>query len=352
LKLFPIFANNEIAFFLFKDMSLLLKIIDRAQKNKNRIVLPEGNEERTLKAANWAIEKQIADIILIGNQNEIIKFAGTKGFTLIEKAQIVDPLDHPKKEAYIHLMLEMRKSKGLTYDQAKIQIEDPLYLGAVMIKAGDADGEVSGAINATSDVLRPAFQYIKTMPGVSVVSGAFVMLLKNPEFGDEGVMIFADCAVNPDPTEEQLAQIAIASAQTARSIAGLDPRVAMLSFSTKGSATHPEVDKVVKAMQLAKEAMPELQIEGELQADAAIVPEIGQRKAPGSKIAGRANVLVFPNLASGNIAYKLVQRMAQAEAIGPILQGMASPVNDLSRGCSAEDIFNLIAITVCQAQKN
>jgi phosphate acetyltransferase len=339
-------------FFNFKVMNFLERIISRAQTDKRRIVLPEGSEERTLVAANSAIEHKIADIVLIGDPDRILKEASERGYRFIEQAEIVDPVSNPKKESYIQLMLEIRKEKGLTYDQAKELVEDPLYLGAIMIKAGDADGEVAGAINATSDVLRPAFQFIKTSPGIGIVSGAFVMVLKDNEFGENGVMIFADCAVNPDPTAEQLAQIALSSAHTARSIAGIEPKIAMLSFSTKGSATHETVDKVIKATNIAKESTPGLQIDGELQADAAIIPAIGHKKSPGSEIAGRANVLVFPDLTSGNIAYKLVQRMAHADAIGPILQGMAAPVNDLSRGCSADDIFGLIAITVCQAQKN
>lgn len=331
-------------------MSLLVKIINKAQKDRKRIVLPEGFEERTLRAANMAIEKGIADIILIGKPDQIYHEAKKRNYEHIIKAKIVDPISHEKKEDYIKIMLEVRRSKGLTEEEARRLIEDPLYLGALMIKAGDADGEVSGAINPTSDVLRPAFQYVKTLPGVSVVSGAFIMIIPDTGFGENGVMVFADCAVNPDPTAEQLAQIAYSSAQTASRIAKLEPKVAMLSFSTKGSATHPVIDKVIKATEIARQLYPELQIDGEFQADAAIVPGIGQRKAPGSKIAGTANVLVFPDLSSGNIAYKLVQRMAHADAIGPILQGMAAPVNDLSRGCSADDIFNLIAITVCQAQ--
>jgi len=331
-------------------MNLLLDIQANARKNKKRIVLPEGAEPRTLKAANLAIEQHIADIILLGDKAEIAGLAAANGYHRIREAEIVDPKDNPKKEAYIELMLNIRRDKGLTYDEASQLILNPLYLGAVMIKAKDADGEVAGAINATSDVLRPAFQYIKTMPGVKVVSGAFVMILKDQQFGDNGVMVFADCAVNPEPTAEQLAQIAIASAHTARTIAKIEPRIAMLSFSTKGSATHPAADKAIEAVRLARQMAPDLQIDGELQADAAIVPAVAAQKAPQSAIAGKANVLVFPDLSSGNIAYKLVQRMAHAEAIGPILQGMAAPVNDLSRGCSADDIFNLIAITVCQAQ--
>ncbi|MEG2480198.1 MAG: phosphate acetyltransferase, partial [Mucinivorans sp.] len=248
------------------------------------------------------------------------------------------------------LMLQIRASKGLTREQAEVLIKNPLCLAVLIIKAGDADGEVAGANNPTGDVLRPAFQYVKTKPGVSVVSGAFIMLLKDKVYGDNGMMVFADCAVHPDPTAEELAQIAVSTGRTTQAITGMTPRIAMLSFSTKGSAKHEMVDKVVEATRLAKEMAPDLQIDGELQADAAIVPGIGSSKAPGSKIAGHANVLVFPTLEVGNIAYKLVQRLADAEAIGPVLQGMAAPINDLSRGCSMSDIVSLIAITACQAQ--
>ncbi|HPE43685.1 MAG TPA: phosphate acetyltransferase, partial [Bacteroidales bacterium] len=240
--------------------------------------------------------------------------------------------------------------KGLSMDQALKLVEDPLYLAVLLIKNGDADGEVAGAANATGDVLRPAFQIIKTAPGVSAVSGAFFMVVPDKSFGDDGVLVFADCAVNPEPTIKELAEVAVASAQTAISIAGLEPRVAMLSFSTKGSAKHEKAEKVVQATLLAKQMAPDLLIEGELQADAAIVEAIGRKKAPGSEIAGKANVLVFPSLETGNIAYKLVQRLAGAEAIGPVLQGLAAPINDLSRGCSVEDIVNLVAITVNQAK--
>jgi phosphate acetyltransferase len=243
----------------------------------------------------------------------------------------------------------LRKSKGLTREEASTLIENPLYLSVMMIKAGDADGEVAGADNATGDVLRPAFHYVKTAPGISVVSGAFIMILKDKEFGDNGIILFADSAVHPDPDERQLAEIAVATANTYKSIIGGEPRVAMLSFSTKGSAKHPMVDKVINAARIASEMAPWLQIEGELQADAAIVEAIGQKKAPGSKIAGKANILIFPNLECGNIAYKLVQRLAHAEAVGPVLQGMAAPINDLSRGCSVSDIVSLIAITANQA---
>jgi phosphate acetyltransferase len=246
-------------------------------------------------------------------------------------------------------MVELRKHKGLSHDEASRLVENPLYLGTIMIKNGDADGEIAGAMNATGDVLRPAFQFVKTMPGISVVSGAFIMILPDTKFGDEGILVFADCAVHPDPDEKQLAEIAIATAHTARNIAGIEPRIAMLCFSTKGSASHAMVDKVVNATRIVKDLHPELKIDGELQADAAIIESIGQKKAPGSPIAGKANVLVFPDLNSGNIAYKLVQRLARAEAIGPILQGLAAPINDLSRGCSVSDIVNMIAIASNQA---
>lgn len=267
----------------------------------------------------------------------------------ISQAEIIDPVKHPKKDLYIDLMVEIRKSKGLTRSNAQKLIEDPLYLATVMIKNCDADGEVAGAMNATGDVLRPAFQYVKTLPGISVVSGAFIMILKNKSFGNNGVMVFADCAVHPNPTDRELAEIAVATAKTTRAIAGFEPRIAMLSFSTKGSAKHELVDKVVNATNLARQMDPNLKIDGELQADAAIIESIGKSKAPGSEIAGNANVLVFPDLQTGNICYKLVQRLADAEAVGPILQGMAAPINDLSRGCSISDIVNLIAITANQA---
>jgi phosphate acetyltransferase len=267
----------------------------------------------------------------------------------IGKAKIVDPESHEKKDHYIDMMVELRKHKGMTREEASRLIVDPLYLGVLMIKNGDADGEVTGADHATGDVLRPAFHYVKTAPGISVVSGAFIMILPDKSFGEDGVLIYADGAVHPNPTDKELAEIAIATAFTARVIAGFEPKIAMLSFSTKGSASHELVDKVVSATKIAKEMAPDLMIEGELQADAALIEAIGQKKAPGSKIAGKANVLIFPDLNCGNIAYKLTQRLAHAEAIGPVLQGMAAPINDLSRGCSVSDIVSLIAITANQA---
>jgi phosphate acetyltransferase len=330
-------------------MELLDRIKLNARKHNMRIVLPEGYEERTIKAADEAISEGLAQIILIGDPDEISSHASKLGLKNISKATIVNPKSHKNKSHYIEMMVELRKSKGMTKEEASRLIEDPLYLGVLMIKNGDADGEVSGADHATGDVLRPAFHYVKTAPGISVVSGAFLMILPDRKFGEDGVIIFADGAVHPDPTDRELAEIAVATANTAKALAGFEPRIALLSFSTKGSAKHELVDKVVSATKIAQEMAPELMIDGELQGDAALVEAIGQKKAPGSKIAGKANVLIFPNLDCGNIAYKLVQRLANAEAIGPILQGMAAPINDLSRGCSVSDIVSMIAITANQA---
>lgn len=330
-------------------MDLINKIKEKARKTNKRIVLPEGTEERTLKAADQILEEKLAQVILLGNREEVFRLAGELKLKMIEKATIIDPSASPDRERYADLMVEIRREKGLKKDEALKQLDNPLVFATIMIKAGDADGEVAGAMNATGDVLRPAFQYVKTMPGISVVSGAFLMILKDREFGEDGLMIFADCAVHPNPTEKELAEIAVATGRTAQAIAGIEPRIAMLSFSTKGSAKHEMVDKVVNATRIAKEMAPDLKIDGELQADAAIIESIGKSKSPGSEIAGRANVLVFPTLETGNIAYKLVQRLAHAEAVGPVLQGMAAPINDLSRGCSVSDIVNLVAITANQA---
>ncbi len=330
-------------------MELLDSIKLNARKHNKRIVLPEGYEERTIKAADIAIQEGLAQIILIGDPSEIKSHAAKLGLKNLGKATIIDPKSHPKKDHYINLMVELRKAKGMTKEEASKLIEDPLYLGVLMIKNGDADGEVSGADHATGDVLRPAFHYVKTAPGISVVSGAFIMILPEKKFGENGILIFADGAVHPNPTDKELAEIAVATANTAKVIAGFEPKVAILSFSTKGSAKHEMVDKVISATKIAQEMAPHLMIDGELQGDAALVEAIGQKKAPGSKIAGKANVLIFPDLNCGNIAYKLVQRLANAEAIGPILQGMAAPINDLSRGCSVSDIVSMIAITANQA---
>ena len=330
-------------------MDLMHNIIARAKANKQRIVLPEGTEVRTLKAADRLLADGIAEIILIGNKQEIELLAENFGLDHIHLATIVDPLDNEKKEVYANLLCELRKKKGMTIEQATELAENPLYLACLMIKNGDADGEIAGAQNTTGNVLRPALQIVKTAPGISCVSGAFLMFLDDKSFGDNGVLVFADCAVMPNPTAPELAQIAISTAQTTRSIVGSEPRVAMLSFSTNGSAKHDMVDKVIEATRLAKEMDPSLSIDGELQADAAIIASVADQKVPGSTVAGIANVLVFPTLEVGNIAYKLVQRLAGAEAVGPILQGMAAPVNDLSRGCSVEDIYNMVAITANQA---
>ena len=330
-------------------MELIDQIKLSARKHNMRIVLPEGYEERNIKAADIAIAEGLAQIILIGDPEEITSHAGKLGLKNLSKATIINPESHQKKEHYINMMVELRKNKGMTVEEASRLIEDPLYLGVLMIKNGDADGEVSGADHATGDVLRPAFHYVKTAPGISVVSGAFIMILADKSFGEDGVLIFADGAVHPNPNDRELAEIAVATANTARAIGGFEPKIAMLSFSTKGSANHELVDKVVSATRIAKEMAPDLMIDGELQGDAALVEAIGQKKAPGSKIAGHANVLIFPDLNCGNIAYKLVQRLAHAEAIGPILQGMAAPINDLSRGCSVSDIVSMIAITANQA---
>ncbi len=330
-------------------MNLLNNMIARAKADKQRIVLPEGSDERTLQAADKLIADGVAEIILLGDPAEINRQIDRLKLTDAGKAKMIDPKAHDKKEAYTHLLVELRKKRGMTWDEAARLVEDPLYLACLMIKNGDADGEVAGAQNTTGNVLRPALQIIKTSPGVKVVSGAFIMLTRTPQYGENGTLLFADCAVMPDPTAEELASIAIASAQTMKSLVGVEPKVAMLSFSTKGSAEHEMIDKVREATRIANELEPNLPIDGELQADAALVPSVGSSKAPDSLIAGNANVLVFPSLEAGNIGYKLVQRLGNAEAVGPVLQGMAAPVNDLSRGCSIEDIYNMVAITANQA---
>ena len=331
-------------------MNLIEKIIARAQSNKQRIVLPESLEERTLTAADKALADQLAEIILIGNPDEINALAQKLQLTHIGKATIIDPATSEKTEEYAQLLYKLRKKKGMTIEEARKKVMDPLYFGCLIIKSGDADGQISGALSTTGDTLRPALQIIKCSPGISCVSGAMLLITQTPQYGEEGVLVVGDVAVTPMPDASQLAQIAVCTAQTAKSVAGFaEPRVAMLSFSTKGSAKHEVVDKVVEATRMAKELNPELLIDGELQADAALVPSVGEKKAPGSAIAGHANVLVFPCLEVGNISYKMVQRLGGADAIGPILQGIARPVNDLSRGCSVDDIYKMVAITACQA---
>ncbi len=333
-------------------MDLLQQIVARAKVDKQRIILPEATEERTLKAADRALADDIANIILIGNPKEIHKLAEAWGLTNIDKATIIDPLNNPKSEDYAALLAELRKKKGMTIEQARELVKNPLYLGCMIIKTGGADGQISGALSTTGDTLRPALQIIKCAPGITCVSGAMLLITEAKQYGEDGIIVMGDVAVTPMPDADQLSQIAICTAHTAQCVAGFtEPRVAMLSFSTKGSASHEVVDKVVEATRLTKQRAPELKIDGELQADAALVPSIGQKKAPGSAIAGNANVLVVPNLEVGNIGYKLVQRLGNAVAIGPILQGIARPVNDLSRGCSVDDIYYMVAITACQAQE-
>lgn len=331
-----------------------MKLFDRltrcAKENPQRIVLPEGTEPRTLTAADRIIADGIAKIILIGDPEEIHHLAKDMNLSHISEAEIVNPSDEKVIDKYAPLFYQLRKTKGITEEEARLTTANPLYLGCLMVKAGDADGQVAGAMNTTGNVLRAAFQVIKTQPGISVVSGAFLMLLpEGLNYGTDGILVFADCAVVPDPTAPELAQIAISAAQTARNIAGIEPRVAILSFSTKGSARHDRVDKVIEATRIAHEMNPDLILDGELQSDAAIVPSVCNKKAPNSPLSGRANVLVFPSLEVGNIAYKLVQRLGNVEAVGPVLQGLAAPVNDLSRGCYPEDIYKTIIMTCNQA---
>lgn len=332
-------------------MDILKSIVTRAQSRTMRIVLPEAEEERTLRAADRAIADHLADIVLIGNPETIRRQASQWGLTHIDQATLIDPENNPRAEEYAILLADLRKKKGITIEQARELVKNPLYLGCLIIKNGEADGQISGALSTTGDTLRPALQIIKCSPGITCVSGAMLLITDQPQYGDQGVVVMSDVAVTPMPTADQLAQFAYCTADTARAVAGIqEPKIAMLSFSTKGSAKHEVVDKVAEATRIARETWPELQIDGELQADAALVPSVGEKKAPGSPIAGHANVLIAPCLEVGNIGYKLVQRLGGATAIGPILQGIARPVNDLSRGCSVDDIYYMVAITACQAQ--
>ncbi|MDE6460219.1 MAG: phosphate acetyltransferase [Paramuribaculum sp.] len=331
-------------------MELIEKMSARAKAQPQRIVLPEGTEPRTLSAADRIIAEKLADIILIGDPKDIYALAKELKLEHIPDATIINPADETVIDKYAPLFFELRKKKGISMEEARLTTANPLYLGCLMVKAGDADGQVAGAQNTTGNVLRAAFQVIKTQPGIDVVSGAFLMLLPpGLNFGTDGILVFADCAVVPDPTAAELAQIAVSAAQTARDIAGIEPRVAILSFSTKGSAKHERVTKVIEATEIAKSMAPNLIIDGELQADAAIVPGVAHTKAPNSPLNGRANVIVFPSLEVGNIAYKLVQRLGGVQAVGPVLQGLAAPVNDLSRGCFPEDIYKTIIMTANQA---
>ena len=331
-------------------MELIEKMSARAKAQPQRIVLPEGTEPRTLSAADRIIAEKLAEIILIGDPKDIYALAKELKLEHIQDATIVNPADEAVIDKYAPLFFELRKKKGISMEEARLTTANPLYLGCLMVKAGDADGQVAGAQNTTGNVLRAAFQVIKTQPGIDVVSGAFLMLLPpGLNFGTDGILVFADCELVPDPTAAELAQIAVSAAQTARDIAGIEPRVAILSFSTKGSAKHERVTKVIEATEIAKSMAPNLIIDGELQADAAIVPGVAHTKAPNSPLNGRANVLVFPSLEVGNIAYKLVQRLGGVQAVGPVLQGLAAPVNDLSRGCFPEDIYKTIIMTAKQA---
>ena len=331
-------------------MSYIDRIKEKARMDRRTIVLPETNDKRMLIAAAHILSDGIADIILVGNEEKIHDGAGWLEVDLTG-ATIIDPNKTDKLEEYANLLYETRKSKGMTPEKAReVLLQDYLTFGVVMVKANDADGMVAGACHATADTLRPALQILKTAPGVKLVSAFFIMDVPNCTYGDEGTFIFADCGLNQDPDAEQLAAIADTSAKSFESLVGSKPVIAMLSHSTKGSAKHPMVDKVTEAVRIAHEEYPYLTLDGELQSDAALVPHIAKSKAPGSEVAGKANVLVFPNLDAGNIGYKLVQRLGNAEAYGPMLQGIAKPVNDLSRGCSWSDIVGVVALTAVQAQ--
>ena len=330
-------------------MEILKRFIETAKSNPQRIVLPEGDEPRTLKAADRIIGDGIAKIILLGQSDKILALAKENGLKNIERATIIDPQKSADAERYTDLLFELRKNKGLTREQAVELVKDPLYFGCLMIKSGDADGELAGARNTTGNVLRPALQIVKTQPGISVISGAMLMFCKEKAYGEDGFLLVADVAVMPNPTAQELAQIAVCTGRTMKNMIGIEPKVAMLSFSTKGSAQHEFVDRMVEATGMAQQMAPELKIDGELQADAALVPSVGKFKAPGSPVAGEANVLVFPALEIGNIAYKMVERLGGAVSVGPVLQGMAAPINDLSRGCSVDDIYYMTAITANQA---
>lgn len=329
-------------------MNFLEQIVSRAKTDIKTIVLPESTDIRTLKAAAMIQQQGIANIILVGDEEAIKKLGGDLDFS---KAKIVNPAKFDKFDEYVNTLYELRKAKGMTEEQArKLLSENPLYFGIMMVKQGEADGMVAGAINSTGNTLRPALQILKTAPGAKLVSAFFIMVVPDCEYGENGVFVYGDSGLVENPNAEELSEIAIASSKSFKSLVQAEPVVAMLSYSTYGSAKSELTEKVVEATKLAKAKAPELQLDGELQADAAIVASVGQSKAPGSTVAGKANVLIFPDLNCGNISYKLTQRLAKADAYGPIIQGLAKPVNDLSRGCSAEDIVGVVAITCVQAQ--
>ena len=330
-------------------MSVLDSIKEKAKADVKHILLPEGSEERTVQAARIITDEKIAKVTLLGDEEEIKKVAEKFNVCLCG-IDIINPLTDPDFEHYANGFYELRKAKGMTPEKARETIKNTLFYACMMIKEGKADGMVSGAINTTGNTLRPGLQIIKMAKGINTISSCFIMEIPNKEYGDNGLMLFGDCAININPNPDELASIAIATANTAKTLLGMDPKVAMLSFSTKGSAKHENVDKVTAALAKVKELAPDLDVDGELQADAAMVPKVAALKAPGSKVAGHANVLIFPDLQAGNIGYKLVQRLAGAEAIGPIIQGLAKPVSDLSRGCSVDDIVSVVAITAVKAQ--
>ena len=331
-------------------MSFIDDIKARAKEQTKTIVLPEATDIRTLKAVDIMAKDEFCKIVLVGNKEEITKIANENGFD-ISKAEIVEPANSEYYEEYVNAFYELRKNKGMTIEDAKKLVLDPVYLGMMLVKLGEADGLVSGACHSTADTLRPALQILKTAPGTKLVSAFFVMVVPDCEFGENGIFVFGDCGLNGEPTEEDLSEIAISSSKSFEQLIGKKSKVAMLSYSTYGSAKSAQVDKVINATKLVKEKAPELMVDGEMQLDAAIVPEIGKMKAPESNVAGQANTLIFPDLGAGNIGYKLVQRLAKAEAYGPLCQGISKPVNDLSRGCSSDDIVGVVAITAVQASE-